>query len=404
VTAIALDPSGHFFLTGSSDSTVLVWSLLSILAIDDTVQSWQSDETRTPVHNLTSHRALITAICTGHSSSNSNIAISLAEDRTALIWQYTEGVLLKSYLLDELPRCLTIDPADRAFYVGYESGGVQMIQFYDLESENSNLSNVASLTNQAAPYQPKNTNYWLPPGLNQGSEFGATLSLSLSFDGTQVLSGHQNGQIASWDVTQGHFAKELYTLPGPVTNLICLQPKGFVQPQKSGIKIHSICKPKFESNTYSDLTVSAQLVGDLDNSNKFQLPEYSLNAANDFSEALFSENFPDHLIYDAIRDTENSSDLRKSTRHPISGEKGSDDFISLNDTGEGKGNQSSENEIELLKKQIENLQQMQKESFNALNRVRRDRDVLRRRMEEEEEEEEEETEEEDMDGEEMEDA
>jgi pre-rRNA-processing protein IPI3 len=368
VTAITLDPSGHFFLTGSSDSTVLVWSLFSILAFDDIIQSWQSEQSRTPVHNLTSHRASISAICTGHSSSNSNIAISLAEDRTALVWQYTEGVLLRSYLLDDVPQCLTIDPADRAFYVGYKSGGIQMIQFYDLESIDSNIWNVISPSGHAAPIQPMKINYWPPPVSSQQAEFGAAISLCLNFDGTQVLSGHENGQIALWDVTQGQFTKELYTLPGPITNLICLKPKGFIQNPKSGIKLHSICKPKVESNTYSDIVICAELIGEINKVEQLH--------ANVFSEALLNENFPDYLIWEAIRDTQNSAEQRKSIRSQTSGEKGSEDFISLDNTDELAGSLSSEQEIVLLKGKIEKLQRMQKERFETLDQVRRERDVL----------------------------
>jgi pre-rRNA-processing protein IPI3 len=381
-----VDPEQLFFLTGSSDSAVLVWSLLDLLVYDEAEDSWQSDQSREPIHNLASHRAPITAIRCGHSKSSSNIAISLSEDRTVSIWHYTEGNLLRSYLLDEIPLSLSIDPADRALYVGYQTGAIQLIEFYSTESIDSTSSNIINESPNSTAIQPGKLNYLEPPNSTTStSEFGSANCLTLNYDGTHLFSGHNNGCIAIWDINQGQFEKELCVLPGPVTNLLCMEPQGFMTRDESTTKLHTVVKPKIDGNMMADTVATTELLG--------PLPDVG---GGSFADALSHPFFSDDLIWEALNDKESASELRKD----ITMASKSEDFISLEKGNDDGGEVSAERQVQLLKEQLDSLQRTQRESFRALSLVRRERDVLLQQLKDEEEDEDEDEDDEDDDDEE----
>ena len=344
--------------------------MLNVLTSDDATEEWQSEQGRRPLQSLTSHRAPISAISTGHSHSASNISVSISEDRMALVWHYAKGVLLRSYLLDDIPQSIELDPADRAFYVGFQSGCVQMVTLYNDGCIPSVVSYpVASTINDTA-IQPSKLNYWVPPVVTTTStkqlEFGATSSLSLNFDGSRLLSGHESGRICAWDVSQGQFEKELYVLPGPVTNLSCLSPIGFMSPSKSKKKLHAICKPKINSNAKLDISITTELLDYLNNDLERPLRPIS------FSEALSQQYFPDEIIWEAIQEQQTESETRNLNGKGANELRGTEEFISLNDNN----TMTSERRVHVLEEQLASLQRTQKESFKTLSQMRRERDVL----------------------------
>lgn len=390
VTAIVVDPSNQFFLTGSSDSTVLVWSLLSLLGSDESSDAWQSGETRVPIQNFTLHRAAISAISIGHSTSHTNFAVSISEDRTALIWQYTEGTLLRTYLLDDIPRSIAVDPADRAIYLGYESGAIQLLELHGTEG----TLNALNGSEDTAPIQPSPSSYWTPPSLpstnDQENAIGATLSLILSYDGTRLVSGHESGRIGLWDIGQGEFERELYTLPGPVTNLIALDPSGFADESDANHKIHQIVKPKIDLKSVEDTVITTELVGQINNR-----ASRAFSFSKGFLTDITPETFSGDTIWESLIDQYGTSEQKANLRGNKSG--AGEDFISLDDESNIKT--SAAREIELLKEQLDNLKKTQRQSFIQLSNIRRERDVLVQRLhsseDEEGDEEDEEEEEED---------
>jgi pre-rRNA-processing protein IPI3 len=338
------------------------------------MDEWNSEHGRQPIQNLTSHRASISAISTGHSSSASNIAVSIAEDRMALVWHYTEGTLLRSYLLDGIPQSIAMDAADRAFFVGFQSGCVQMVPFYNAEIVPANLLDTVVASSNETAVQPSKANYWTPPtvvpGALQQLEFSAALSLSLNFDGSKLLSGHTSGRVCAWDINQGQFDKELYVLPGPVTNLACLPPHGFINPCKPRVKLHTICKPKINGNALSDINITAELLEHLRGDPESPDPQKS------FSEALSQPYFPDHIVWEAIQEQQYELETRQSSRHQPDRSSGAEEFISLEDNII----MTPERQVEVLKEQLASLQRTQKESFKVLSQIRRERDVLTRQL------------------------
>jgi pre-rRNA-processing protein IPI3 len=171
-----------------------------------------------------------------------------------VVWDYHTGQVLRTFLLPSTAVSITVDPADRAFYVGYESGNVQKVDFYESPSVQHPLYDARL---QSTPSQIAAEHQWTAPS----SEFGAAACLTLSYDGMTLLSGHQNGSILSWDIPRGRYASSVADYTHPVTNLQMLPPNGFPRDlsHDSQFTIHNIIKPRYDQ-TMSDPSQGAGLV------------------------------------------------------------------------------------------------------------------------------------------------
>ncbi|KAM5476824.1 Pre-rRNA-processing protein ipi3 [Microsporum audouinii] len=298
ITSLVVDPTNNFILSGSEDSSVHVWSLPDLISFSkpsSADQSLSASYSHSPIRTISNHTTAITSIAVGHSINRSNIAISTSQDGTAIVWEYRTGKILHTYLLPSHPLCLTVDPADRAFYVGYEDGSVHLVDFFKTPSVQHILHDT---DHQTTPSQLPVGDKWLPPS----SELGATLCLTLSYDGTSLLTGHRSGAIASWDVGRARYAASIANLNSPVTNLHMLEPEGLAQ-KASRIAIHQIVKPRLDHGMAqsSDAVPAAYHVNvHLDTS--YTKPGVPSSILKEFSAALSHPTFPTSLISESLLD------------------------------------------------------------------------------------------------------
>jgi pre-rRNA-processing protein IPI3 len=373
VTAVAVDHTSSFVLTGSADSTVLVWALGSLLSyhLDEQQNPFASTSSRSPYLSFSAHRGSVTGLATGHSRPGSNIAISISEDRSALLWSFTEGLLLRTYILADIPRAIAVDHADRAFYVGFDDGSVQMLRISALDGSVSRDGLV----------QPTAESRWKPPTIHAGgkdSSIGSVLSLSLSFDATNLISGHSSGKIGNWNISRSQFHGEICHLPGPVSNVIYLLPTGFASTPQGTLKQHSVAKPKIEANVENKLeayTVVAELAGPLDPS----------SAAKSFDDAMHGACFPQDLTWASLRELEGWRErkLHTSKSRPKAqqaGDEDDEDFISLTANGDSQQSETAQYEIKSLQSQLDSLRRTQKEQFKALAELEEERNLLKQEL------------------------
>ncbi|EFR02574.1 hypothetical protein MGYG_05570 [Nannizzia gypsea CBS 118893] len=306
ITSLVVDPTNNFILSGSEDSSVHVWSLPDLITFSkpsSADKSLSATYSHSPIRTISNHTTAITSIAVGHSINRSNIAISASQDGTALIWEYRTGNILHTYLLPSRPLCLTVDPADRGFYVGYEDGSVQLIDFFKTPSVQHLLHDT---DHQSTPTQLSVGDKWPPPS----SELGATLCLSLSYDGTSLLTGHRSGAVASWDVGRARYAASIASLNSPVTNLHMLVPEGL--PQKvSSVAIHQIVKPRLDHTTAggqaSDAVPATYHVNVHLNGSQATDPSIPPNVLDEFSAALSHPTFPGSRISESLIDLNSTS-------------------------------------------------------------------------------------------------
>ncbi|KAF2856978.1 WD40 repeat-like protein [Plenodomus tracheiphilus IPT5] len=369
VTCLVVDPSSNFFLSGSSDAMIHVWALPSIL-------SFSSDTSRSPIHTLSTHRGPISAIACGHSSSNANIAVSISGDKSAIVWDYHNGQALRTYLLPEAPTAVALDPADRAFYVAYSDGSLQTIDFYDEVQKSTAVDVLRDSASSHRPIQPSPKTRFNA----ESQKLGGASSLSLSWDGTTLVSGHTSGKIATWDIAKANYLSTLVNLPGPVSTIQFLPPIGFPNTQESTFKIHAIVKPKQDAALASgnalvppNYTLSMQFTGRLCSPHVSATEKGSTNKSS-FEEALLHPSFPTSMLKESLAELESWSASSKG------GAAAAADFMALDqDIAAGASGASSEaqqTELREVKKQLANLQRIQKVTFSQLSELREEKEYF----------------------------
>lgn len=294
VTSLVVDPTSNFVLSGSSDASIHVWSIPQLLSFSKAVSTARDQRApNSPIRTFSNHRTAITALAVGHGSGRNNIAISAAQDNTAVVWEYSTGNVLRTFLLPSTAISITVDPADRAFYVGYASGNIQRIDFYEGLSAQHPLHD-AKLQN--TPSQINAEDQWVAPSTNKG----AATALALSYDGMTLYSGHPNGSVLSWDVARGKYSSTVAEYLSPVTNLHMLHPTGFPSSatQNPNFTIPNIIKPQYNPNV-SDMSQGA---GNTPSNYTFnvQLAPHSQDSSAVFSEALTHSSFPASLIEEGL--------------------------------------------------------------------------------------------------------
>ncbi|KAL8680614.1 MAG: hypothetical protein Q9186_003206 [Xanthomendoza sp. 1 TL-2023] len=252
-----------------------------------------------PLRTLTNHRAAINAVLFGHSGSKANFAISAANDQTCIIWDYINGTVLHTYLLSNNPHCLALDPADRAAYAGFEDGSIQILDFY---KKNSVFHPLHDADQRSAPTQPTPSDRW-----HLHSDIvSPAYCLQVSYDGTALLSGHENGKVQCWNPATRGFNNQIADLTLPVTNLLMLPPTGFPNPQTPYLKLHNVVKPRYESSFNAgngmsnngtstipiNYTITAQFLS--------TLPLPASAGISDLDTALTHPSFPTSMLEEGI--------------------------------------------------------------------------------------------------------
>lgn len=227
-----LSGTSNTIISGSEDSNIHVWSVPTLLSL-------ASSGPHEPLRSLSNHRAGITSLAIGHSSSNTNICVSASKDNTAIVWNYHTGELLRTFLLPSTPLCLALDPCDRGVYIGFEDSSVQLV---DLFQPKAAVNSLFDNDQQATPIQVSTD-----PLSGAPSQLEKVHCLGLSYDGTTLISGHASGKIVQWETGPRKFSGELTDLNAPVTNLMMLSPF----PDQYPSKAVNISKPKLGEGNHT---------------------------------------------------------------------------------------------------------------------------------------------------------
>jgi len=240
VSCLSVLPGHNFILSGSPDSNVHIWSLPQLVSFSQP-QSLSSHDSQhnAPLRTFSNHRSGIMSLACGHSRSMSSFAVSASNDGTCYVWRASDCQVLRTILFDSAPQCLIIDPADRALYSGHEDGSIQCFDFY---SDRQNLpGSHSAVPSNSIEVNTKDS--WSPAS----TETGSTQCLTLSYDGTTLLSGHTSGRIVSWDIAKHRVQKVIADLGNPVTNIAMQRPEGLPS-KRPNIQVITVVKPRLENS------------------------------------------------------------------------------------------------------------------------------------------------------------
>jgi pre-rRNA-processing protein IPI3 len=289
------------------------------------------------------------------------------------VWDYHTGQALRTYLLSDTPTAVTLDPADRAFYVAYADGSLQTVDFYDDVQRAVSADLLRDPASSHRPVQP-------PPKTRFSAEsqkLGGALSLTLSWDGTTLVSGHASGKVAAWDIAKSNYLSTVTSLPGPVSNLQFLPPTGFPDTPVQNFKVHTVVKPKQDAGSTgagsglipSGYTLNLQLTGRL-RTGRVSAAERMLTTKTAFEDALTHPSFPNSMLEESLAELESWSG-------PVKGAAASaSDFMALDHEEHASSSDAHLSEVKELKKQVASLQRIQKITFSQLSELRTEKEFF----------------------------
>lgn len=299
VSCLSILPGSNFVLSGSPDSNVHVWSLPQLLSFSQP-QSLSSHEHEGSynvyLRTFSHHHSAITALACGHSKFLSNYAVSASSDGTCYIWSISDCQILRTILLPSAAQSLALDPADRALYCGHEDGSIQYFDFYNDSRNVQFLSSARS----ANPAQAHAKDSWSPAMAGTGS----AQCLTVSYDGTILLSGHASGRILSWDIAKHRVQKVVSDLGHSVTYIAFQRPEG-LPAKRPYIKVPTVVKPKldFSHSTKTGISgIPAEYSLQVQITNRPRSDLLTPPHTFDFHSTLTRPMFPKSLVDEAILD------------------------------------------------------------------------------------------------------
>ncbi|KAJ9651196.1 Pre-rRNA-processing protein ipi3 [Neophaeococcomyces mojaviensis] len=302
VTILVVVSDGEHVISASPDSVIHIWSLRSLLTISkpqNTFSNSSSDSRKEPVATFTQHRSAIQALAVGHSQDfSTNIVVSASEDKTCYIWSLSSLSILRTIVLLETPQCAIFDPVERSVYVGSIDGSVQSINVLAFHSNSSILD--SSARTASTPFQLPSEGKWSPPS---ASNLGAAYCITLSYDGTALITGHASGTLLRWDVAKHRVVSEITNLSSQsATNLQMLRPTGFANTYQGGMfVVPTITKPRLDLTNPSSTSATSSIPVDYTLNIQVTQAALNLTPSSKVITALHSHAFPSSLLDEAIQ-------------------------------------------------------------------------------------------------------
>ncbi|XP_064187493.1 WD repeat-containing protein 18 [Anguilla rostrata] len=185
------DDSSHF-ISGGKDNLALVWNLTSVVQLD-------SSRIPEPRHIWSQHSLPITDIHCGLMGPQARVATA-SLDQTVKLWEISSGEMLLSVLFDVSIMSVTLDPCEYSLFCGGNDGSIFQVSLCSTNVSRDKTFQSDSEGNQVF----------------KGHRTLVTC-LSVSMDGTLLLSGSHDETVRLWDIQSRQSIRSI-SHKGPVTN------------------------------------------------------------------------------------------------------------------------------------------------------------------------------------------
>lgn len=297
ISSIKFSSCGTFLVSGGDDTRCMVWKTLDLISVYSNNNGEGDISSIKPFASFNDHTLPITDLQILESGLINDIRLyTVSHDSTLRIYDIMTKRLLTTFVLPYSIECLTKDPANRAIYVGLSNGLIRIIPLYQINVHTSVLESIGgngkiisldhdpNFTNSLVHHQQKlsassiNNNGNLVKNKNTVDDNKPILvtQLSISLDGTNLISGDSVGRVFISDIVTRQVVKTF----NPCTSAI------------SSI---------FVRMTPSDIINNSQS-SDSKNKNHRLIPQ--------FKRVLASSNVADHVLNIEIpQNTEDEEDI-----------------------------------------------------------------------------------------------
>ncbi|ORX94622.1 WD40 repeat-like protein [Basidiobolus meristosporus CBS 931.73] len=214
ITVLRFSQDDTVLFTGSEDSAVNVWLLNSI--IDES-----NAQNRSPLYSWSDHSLPITDIHCGSGGLKFARVVTSSLDHTCKVWDLASGSLLTTLLFPSFVSAVAMDITETRVFAATGDSNIYQVNMYKSQADrgHSSFESVGGMGTVVSA------------GINGESSLlfkGHTEpahSLALSFDGTLLISGSEDGSAMVWDVTSRQMLRSFTQHKGPITNVaVILKP------------------------------------------------------------------------------------------------------------------------------------------------------------------------------------
>ncbi|KAL4219641.1 WD repeat-containing protein 18 [Mactra antiquata] len=199
VNVVRFTDNGSHFISGGEDNLIIVWSISSIM-------SSIHNHTRKPdpVRIWSNHSLPITDLYVGKGGSQARV-VSSSLDQTCKIWDMVSGELLHTIIFPCSIMSVTMDTAEYRMISGGSNGDIYCVNMYGQPIRKERHIDTQD-----------NENVTCFKGHSK-----QVTCLSISMDGTKLVSGSHDSSVKIWDIFSGQCLRSL-PHKGPISNAMII--------------------------------------------------------------------------------------------------------------------------------------------------------------------------------------
>ncbi|CAD0203405.1 unnamed protein product [Chrysodeixis includens] len=198
VGILKFTPDGSYFISGSDDGMIMVWSLAAVSAHPEVelVQQTSAGQ-HDPMHMISAHCLPITDFCVSKTGMHGRLC-STSSDRSCKIFDLASGELLLNVIFTEPLTAITFDILELKVFVGSVDGKIYEFSLMNPPRDKDVMVQDLQL-----------------PSFNAHTK--AVTCLSVSLDGETLMSGSNDELVILWHIRS---KQPLRTIrhKGPITN------------------------------------------------------------------------------------------------------------------------------------------------------------------------------------------
>ncbi|KAK9469911.1 WD40-repeat-containing domain protein [Lipomyces arxii] len=185
VTSIVFSADDAVLFSAGADSRIYSWRTFDLCTMGMNLNELK------PLAGATQHSLEITGLYCGYGGALDSRLYSISRDSSCRVWDASDLKLYTTYVFEE-PLCsIVVDPAERAIYVGGESGVIYHVDLYRSTS-NGSIEYNGGLQRTVSVSSDSNSMF--------SGHSGKILALALTFDATMLVSGSEDGSVIVWDI------------------------------------------------------------------------------------------------------------------------------------------------------------------------------------------------------------